>query len=135
MHPIEELEIKVTEGKEGRVYECPNKSSKRDTSCHFCVCKKLSNYEIAKRKTQKEFFRYNHGEIAEKLQIPFENGYLYLEFLSRSYRVNCQTGYVEWTENDFVDVKEADFNEVMTIYDILCYSQKGVEPSSEFALL
>ncbi|MEH2957426.1 DUF3786 domain-containing protein [Candidatus Merdisoma sp. JLR.KK006] len=135
MHPMEKLEIKVTEDKEGRIYECPNKSSKRDTSCHFCVCKKLSNYEIAKRKTQKQFYQYNHEEIAGKLRIPLENGYLYLKFLNRSYRVHCQTGCVEWSENDFADVKEADFNEVMTIYDILCYSKKGAAPSNEFALI
>lgn len=135
MHPIEELEIRVTEGRDGRIYECPEKSSKRETSCYFCVCKKLSNYEIAKRKTQKQFFKYNHKEIAEKLRIPLENGCLYLEFLSRSYRVNCQTGRVEWSENDFADIKEADFNEVMTIYDILCYSGKGASPSNEFALI
>lgn len=55
MHPIDELEIRVIEGKEGRSYECPNKSAKRETSCHFCVCRKMSNYEIAKRKTQKQF--------------------------------------------------------------------------------
>ncbi len=135
MHPIEELGIKVTENKDGRLYECPNKSAKRDTSCYYCVCRKLSNYEIAKRKTQKQFFQYNHEEIAQKLGIPLENGYLYLKFLSRNYRIHCQTGYVEWSENDFVDVNEADFNEVMTIYDILCYSEKGAAPANEFALI
>lgn len=135
MHPIEDLEIKVTEGREGRIYECPNKSSKRDTSCHFCVCKKLSNYEIAKRKTQKQFYKYNHEEIARKLQIPLENSYLYPEFLSRKYRVDCRTGRVEWSENDFADVTEADFNEVLTIYDILCYSRQDAAPANEFALI
>lgn len=135
VHSIEELEIRVTEGKEGHTYECPKKSSKRDTSCYFCVCRKLSNYEIAKRKTQKQFYQYNHEEISEKLHIPLEDGYLYLEFLSRNYRVHCQTGYVEWSEDDFAHVKEADYNEVMILYDILCYSQKNAAPSNEFTLI
>lgn len=95
----------------------------------------LSNYEIAKRNTQKQFYQYNHSEIAEKLQIPLRDGFLYLDFLNRSYRVNCQTGYVEWSENDFQDSREADFNEVMILYDILCYSQKGAAPSNEFTLI
>ena len=133
--PLCDLEIKVTEGKEGKIYECPNKSLKRDSICNFCVCKKMSNYEIAKRKTQKQFFQYDHEKIAEKLHIPLREGYLYLEFLSRKYRINCQTGYVEWSENNFADAREADFNEVMTIYDILCYSQEGAAPSNEFALI
>lgn len=42
---------------------------------------------------------------------------------------------MEWSENDFADTKEADFNEVMTIYDILCYSENGAAPANEFALI
>lgn len=96
---------------------------------------RLSNYEIAKQKVQEQFPQYNHKEIAEKLKIPLENGFLYLEFLSRNYRVDCRSGSVEWSENDFADRVEADFNEVMTIYDILCYSKTDAAPSNEFALI
>ncbi len=135
MHPIEKLDIKVTESKEGTLYECPQKSSKKDTSCYFCVCKKLSNYEIAKRNTQKQFPKYDHRKIAEKLGIPFENNSLYLEFLGRRYRICCQTGYVEWFENTSACGHEADFNEVMVLYDILCYSMEGAAPANEFTLL
>ncbi len=96
---------------------------------------RLSNYEIAKQRVQEQFYSYNHGEIAEKLNIPLQDGYLYLELLGRTYRICCQTGCVEWFKEGSSDTREADFNEVMIIYDILCYSRRGAAPSGEFVLI
>ena len=46
-----------------------------------------------------------------------------MEFMLREYRINRKTGVVEWSENSFSTSVEADYNESMTIYDILCYSK------------
>ena len=59
MHPIESVGIKVSEVDGQTVYECPVKENGEATTCHYCVCGRMSNYEIAKRRVEKDFLKYD----------------------------------------------------------------------------
>ena len=41
------------------VYECPVKENGEATTCYYCVCGRMSNYEIAKRRVEKDFLKYD----------------------------------------------------------------------------
>lgn len=109
--------------------------NKTDPGCFSCTQPGSSNYEIAKRNAGKLFCEYDPALLAQKRNILFKEGYLYPKLLGRAYRICAQTGRVEWSENHFTDCREADFNETMIIYDILCYSRPDAAPSGEFLLM
>lgn len=94
--------------------------------------KKVSNYENMKRQMQKEFLKYNQNEMLEKIPVKYDENYFYLQFVARLYRIDRKTGQVCWSEDNFVTYREADYNEAMTIYDVLCYSKSGCHVSGEF---
>lgn len=39
MHPTDLLDIRITEDNGIIIYECPHKSSDKETTCHYCVCR------------------------------------------------------------------------------------------------
>jgi hypothetical protein len=42
------------------------------------------------------------------------------------------TGRVEWSENGFAEVFDADYSEAMSIFDVLCCSKEGCSLAGEF---
>ena len=81
-----------------------------------------TNYEITRNQMRGEFVKYDQENMIRKFSLRNDASYIYINFMSREYRIDRKTGVVEWSENDFSTSVEADFNESMTIYDILCYS-------------
>lgn len=92
----------------------------------------MSNYEITKQWAQKEFLKYDQEKMIQKFRLRHELDYLYIDFLKHTYRIDRNSGMVEWLENAFNDVVEAGFNEALTIYDILCYFKEDCHLSGEF---
>lgn len=82
----------------------------------------VSNYEIMRNRMRGEFVKYDQEKMIEKFKLDFDEAYLYLSFVCRDYRINRKNGIVEWSEDGFQSVTEGDYNESMTIYDVLCYS-------------
>lgn len=132
MHPIDLLDIRVTSEAGQTIYECPQKSSLQNTPCQYCVCRRMSNYEITKRKMQKEFLKYSQEEMVHKFGLESDENYVYIRFLKHLYRVGRMDGRIEWYEQEFEKWQEADYNEAMTLYDILCCSKAGCCPAGEF---
>lgn len=95
----------------------------------------ISNYEITKQKAQKAFLKYDQEKMIDKFSLEAQTAYLYLTFLGHRYRIDRKTGYLEWSEDDFVNCIEADFNEAMTIYDLLCDSKELCCASGEYVRL
>ena len=93
-----------------------------------------SNYEITKQRVQAEFHKYDHEKIAKKWDLKIDENYIYLVFFGSEYRVNRVSGLTEkiTSPNTF---EEADFNAVLTIYDILCDSKEGASPSGEYTMI
>lgn len=135
MHPIDQLEIKVTETEEGTVYECPQKSALKRTVCDYCVCKRMSNYEITKRQMARAFAQYDQEAMIRKFHLSGDGEYLYIRFLNRPYRIHRRSGTVTWSEDGFISSTEAGFNEAMTLYDVLCNAKENCAPTGEFVHL
>ena len=70
--------------------------------------------------------------MIQKFSLKNDRQYLYLDFMGRPYRINRKNGVVEWSEDGFHSVTEGNFNESMTIYDVLCYSKDSCSLSGKF---
>lgn len=132
MHPIDQMDIKETVENGEVIYECPHKSHDKNTTCHYCVCRRMSNYEITKRKMQKEFVKYDLEKMIQKFSLRHDADYIYIKFLGHTYRIHRTGGTVTWSDDGFVNSREAGYNEAMTIYDVLCDSKEGCKLSGEF---
>jgi hypothetical protein len=85
-----------------------------------------------KNQMSSEFLKYDQKKMVEKFSLPCDEQYIYIRFVEREYRINRLTGVVTWSEDDFMTESEADYNEAMTIYDVLCYSKEGCTLSGKF---
>lgn len=83
----------------------------------------ISNYEIMRNQMRREFVKYDQSRMISKFSLRNDESYIYIVFLFREYRIDRITGVVEWSEDGFSTSIEADYNESMTIYDVLCYSK------------
>ena len=83
----------------------------------------ISNYEIMRNQMRREFVKYDQDRMIRKFSLRNDESYIYIVFLYREYRIDRITGVVEWSEDGFSTSIEADYNESMTIYDVLCYSK------------
>ena len=91
-----------------------------------------SNYEIMRNQMRVEFVKYNQQKIIEKFSLRNDEDSIYIDFMRREYRIHRKTGMVEWSEDRFSTSTEADYNESMTIYDILCYSKDDCSLSGNY---
>jgi len=132
IHPVDQLGIKVSETENGTVYECPQKSTLQNTACDYCVCKRMSNYEITKRQMARAFAQYDHEAMIRRFRLTGDAEFLYVRFLSRLYRLDRHSGAVVWSEDGFATSVEADFREAMTLYDVLCNAREDGVPAGEF---
>lgn len=90
----------------------------------------MSNYEITKNRVQKEFVKYDQKKMIEKFNLEHDEEYIYIKFVQRKYRIHRDEGRVTWVD---LPEKEANFNEVLTIFDVLCDSKDRCAASGEFA--
>ena len=91
-----------------------------------------SNYEQMKRQMQGHFLEYDQQNMIRKFRLSADDDFLYLNFLSRPYRVNRRTGLVEWSEDGFACAHEAGYDEAMSIFDVLCCSKADCRLSGAF---
>lgn len=91
-----------------------------------------SNYDIMRDRMQFKFLEYDQQHMIDKFNLEYDEEYLYLSFIVRPYRIDRKTGKVEWSEDGFLTVTGADYNEAMTIFDVLCYSKDGCCLSGRF---
>lgn len=93
---------------------------------------RISNYEIMKNQMSAEFLKYDQNKMITKFSLPYDEKYIYIRFVGREYRVSRSTGRVAWSEDHFLTETEADYNEAMTIYDVLCYSKDNCTLAGKF---
>jgi hypothetical protein len=93
----------------------------------------MNNYEKSRNLARPWFLTYDQGKIIRKFDLAHDESYLYIRFCGRAYRIGRTTGIVEWSEDGFASCAEGDYNESMTLYDILCYSKEDCCLSGEFA--
>ncbi len=93
---------------------------------------RISNYEIMKKQMSGEFVKYDQEKMIRKFSLPADGDFIYIRFVGRDYRIDRKTGAVEWSEDGFATAAEADYNEAMTIYDVLCYSREDCRLAYEW---
>lgn len=91
-----------------------------------------SNYDKMKNSMTTVFLQYNQEQMIQKFALEADQNYLYLDFIGRKYRVARNSGIIQWSDNNFQTANEAGYNEVMTIYDVLCYSKENCHLAHEF---
>ena len=85
------------------------------------MTKALTNYDKTKISMAHVFLQYDQATMIHKYSLDYNSDWLYITFINRTYRINRKTGSVE-----------ANHNEAMTIYDVLCYSKDRCHLSHEF---
>lgn len=93
---------------------------------------RISNYEITKRRVQSEFLKYDQEKMIRKFTLKFDENYLYIKFIGHLYRIDRHTGFLEWSEDNFNTCVEGDFNEALTIYDLLCDSKEYCRAADDY---
>ena len=81
------------------------------------------------------FLQYNQEQMTEKFQLPCDENYIYVTFVSSLYRINRQTGEIQVQEPERKDWGKTDYNEAMSIYDVLCDSKPDCHLSGRFVSL
>ena len=94
--------------------------------------KKISNYETMKNEMADVFLKYDQNAMIQKFNLEHDEHYLYICFVCRKYRIDRMSGKVTWSEDAFRTEKDADYNETMTIYDVLCSSKEHCHLSHEW---
>lgn len=94
-----------------------------------------NNYAIQADYAKGLFLQYDQEEIIRKLSLKADEDYLYLPFLGWEYRVHRITASVE-KRNDGGEFADGNsFEEVLTIFDYLCYSKAGAQLTGEWVTL
>lgn len=93
---------------------------------------KPSNYETMKNNMASVFLQYDQESMIRKFTLEHDEDYLYIFFTGRKYRICRRTGAVTWSEDAFSTETKADYNEAMTIYDVLCCSRDDCRLSGEW---
>lgn len=94
-----------------------------------------NNYEQMRDKMRGAFLQYDQQKMIDKFHLDHDADYLYLPFVSRNYRIDRRTGVVTWSDDGFVHTVEADYNESMTLYDVLCNSKDDCRLAGKFCPL
>ncbi len=83
---------------------------------------KKSNYLIMRDQMKLEFLKYDQQAMIDKFYLDADDEFIYITMLRRPHRISRTTGTVEWSDDGFATVTEADYNVSMTIFDVLCKS-------------
>lgn len=94
-----------------------------------------TNYELMRDRMQERFLKYDQKHMTEKFGLKQDEAYLYIRFVGRDYRIDRKTGKTEWSEDGFAKCTPADYNEAMSIFDVLCESREGCRLSGHFCSL
>ncbi len=91
-----------------------------------------NNYAIQADYAKSLFLKYDQEEIIRKLSLKADETYLYLPFLDYEYRIHRATACVEKRLGSGEYIDGNSFNEVLTVFDVLCYSKEGSRLSGEW---
>lgn len=92
----------------------------------------FSNYEKMKIAMAESFLKYDQAKMIQKFALNSDREYLYLSFVGHTYRIHRGSGAVQWSDDGFKSAHDANYDETMTIYDVLCYSKDGCHLAREF---
>ena len=77
----------------------------------------MDNYQLSRDRAQEYFLNFDQGKIIRDWNLKWDNQWLYLDFLGNPYRICRENGSVFRVR----DGSQADFSEVLSIFDLLCH--------------
>lgn len=92
-----------------------------------------TNYEQTRDKAQLLFLQHDQSEMIEKFHLKHDEQYLYINFVGREYRIDRSTGKIEWSEDGYSHAVQGNFDETLSIFDLLCCSKEGCHLSGRFS--
>ncbi len=94
-----------------------------------------NNYDRAAREAETLFLQYDQQSLLRSFGLESDESYLYVDFVSRGYRINRRTGVMERRETAPTHRwRRAEFAEVLSIFDCLCYSGNPPVPTGTWKL-
>ena len=92
---------------------------------------RTNNYLLQAAQAKQYFLTYDQEALIRKLQLPYDEDFLYPVLFSRRYRLSRKTGDLEREEKGLW--RDANtFEEVMTLLDLLCDSREDRFISGRF---
>jgi len=82
---------------------------------------RVNNYAVQAQQAKDRFLTYDQQALIEKFHLIYDDTYLYTHLLGRPYRIHRATGDMEYEDKGWQDGNS--FNEVMTLFDMLCDSR------------
>ena len=77
----------------------------------------MDNYKISRDRAQRYFLGFDQKKLLNAWRLQHDESLIYLDFLGKSYRICRKTGTVYRVR----DGQQADFNVVLSIFDLLCH--------------
>jgi hypothetical protein len=89
----------------------------------------MNNYELSRDRAQNYFLNFDQHKILNTWNLSGDDQWLYVLFFSRTYRIDRKNGSVFrcWDETP------AGFEEVLSIFDLLCHQGDHKPVSGNFA--
>ena len=89
----------------------------------------MDNYELSRNRAQQYFLGFDQEKILRSWPLRHDEAFIYLDFLGQSYRICRKTGGVF----RMADGKQADFNVVLSVFDLLCHESGEKLVTGRFA--
>ncbi len=92
-----------------------------------------NNYLIRRDAAKERFLLFDQEEIIEKWNLLADQTYLYVTFVNEEYRIHRESGTVEKGFKEPAGLQEAGFEEVLSIFDLLCHGKTKARISGNWA--
>lgn len=89
----------------------------------------MDNYELARDRAQAYFLGFDQQQLICTWNLKNDREKLYVVFLGREYAIHRKTGAVTEVSSD----DQAGFEEVLSIFDLLCHPGEHKEAAGTFA--
>lgn len=86
------------------------------------MAEQKSNYFLQSEHARKVFLNHDQQKMIDKFNLKYDENYLYINFISREYRIFRETGNISYLKDG--TEMPADFNGTMAVYDLLCDSKE-----------
>ena len=88
----------------------------------------MDNYQLSRDRAQDYFLTFDQDAIIRQWKLRHDEAWLYPEFLGQPYAVCRKTGAIFRR-----DGSQAGFEEVLSIFDLLCHEGRDKFPTGRFA--
>ena len=89
----------------------------------------MDNYQQSRDRAQAYFLNFDQEKIIRDWKLRHDENWLYLTFLGKPYRVCRKSGSIFRV----LDNTQADFSEVLSIFDLLCHEGSSKIASGQLA--